>query len=465
MKNVTIHFESGGPPLYEQIYRWFVAEMEDGRLQEGERLPSKRALCAHLGISRNTVETAYEMLTAEGYLRAVPRSGYYVSAAAPRARAGGHSEPLSPSDEPPCGQEGPDFSTGAVDTAAFPFASWAKLSREIMYQNPALLQKGDAQGDLSLRRVLCTFLREYRDVRCMPEQIIIGAGMEYLLDLLIQLLPPEYVWALEDPGYGATERALRNNGRDIVFVPLDGDGIHLAALKRSGASVAYVTPSHQFPMGITMPIGRRSRLLEWAESGDRYLIEDDYDSEFRYRSRPIPAMQGLDEGGRVIYIGTFSRSLAPSIRVAYLVLPRRLLPVYHARFGWAASTVSRFEQQTLYRFLEEGLLARHLRRSTNLYRRKQSALLAGLSRIPGVQISGSQAGLHFLLTLPGRSEAWLVRRAAEQQIRIRGLSSYSHGAKCPESTVVLGFAGLKEDEIQKASALLAEVWRKDTQIP
>lgn len=460
MENVTISLENGGLPLYEQIYRWFIGEMESGRLREGERLPSKRALRAHLGVSQNTIETAYGMLTAEGYLRAIPRSGYFVSAAAPRARAGTRPETVKTrssfiENEAP---RAPDFSTGAVDTTIFPFSSWAKISREIMYHHPGLLQKGDAQGDPSLRIALCAFLREYRDVRCEPEQLIVGAGMEYLLDLLIQLLPSDYVWALEDPGYGATARALSNNGRKTVFVPLDSGGMRIDALSRSGAAVAYVTPSHQFPMGITMPIGRRSRLLEWAEADDRYLIEDDYDSEYRYRSRPIPAMQSLDRSGKVIYFGTFSRSVAPSIRAAYLVLPQRLLPVYRARFGWAASTVSRFEQQTLCRFLEEGLLARHLRRTTNLYRRKQALLLAGLSRIPGMTSSGSQAGLHFLLTVPGKSEAWLVRRAEERGVHIRGLSSYAHAAPVPESTVVLGFAGLKEDEVEKASALLAEAW-------
>lgn len=460
MENVTIPLEAGDLPLYEQIYRWFVREMESGRLREGERLPSKRALRTHLNVSQNTVETAYGMLAAEGYLHASPRRGYFVSATAPRARTDTDARTSPPQDEP-MQPDGPDFSTGAVDTMAFPFSSWAKLSRDVMYQNPGLLQKGDAQGDPSLRFALCSFLREYRDVRCQPEQIIVGAGLEYLLDILIQLTPPEHIWALEDPGYGATARALANNGRYAVFIPLDTGGMCLDPLVRSGAAIAYVTPSHQFPMGVTMPIGRRSRLLEWAENGDRFLVEDDYDSEFRYRSRPIPAMQGLDQSGKVIYLGTFSRSIAPSIRVAYLVLPERLLPVYRDRFGWAASTVSRFEQQTLRRFLDEGLMDRHLRRTVNLYRRKQSALLAGLSGIPGVQFSGSEAGLHFLLTVHGRSEAWLIRRAAEQNIRIRGLSAYAREAHCPEGTVVLGFAGLREEEIEKASALLAEAWSKD----
>ena len=460
MDNITLRLEGGGTPLYEQIYRYFVTEMESGRLREGERLPSKRALRAHLGVSQNTVETAYGMLTAEGYLRAAPRSGYFVSAAAPRARVAEPRPSALAAPEPPRreGSAPPDFSTGAVDTAAFPYASWAKLSREVMYQNPGLLQRGDNRGDPSLRQALCAFLREWRGVRCAPEQVLIGAGLEYLLDLLIQLLPPERVWALEDPGYGAARRLLENNGRRIAFVPLDRDGIRLDALGRSGADVAYITPSHQFPMGVTMPIGRRSRLLEWAEEGDRLLIEDDYDSEFRYGQRPIPALQGLDRSGRVVYIGTFSRSVAPSIRVAYLVLPERLLPVYRDKLGWAASTVSRFEQQTLFRFLDEGLFARHLRRMNGIYRRKQQTLLDALARIPGARVSGSQAGLHFLLTVPGTEERALVEKAAARGLHVRGLSEYAHRAVVPPSTVVLGFAGLRQEELEKNASSLAEAW-------
>ena len=460
MENITLKWEPGGGPLYEQLYRYFVTEMESGRLREGERLPSKRALRAHLGVSQSTVETAYGLLAAEGYLRSAPRSGYFVSAAAPRARVeSAPPAPAAPVPALPAPPAGPDLSTGAVDTAAFPYASWAKLHREVMYRNPDLLQKGENQGDLSLRQALCAFLREWRGVRSEPEQVLVGAGMEYLLDLLIQLIPPGDVWALEDPGYGAVRRALQNNGRRAVFVPLDGDGMRLDSLGRSGASVAYITPSHQFPMGVTMPIGRRSRLLEWAEGGDRLLIEDDYDSEFRYGPRPVPALQGLDRSGRVVYIGTFSRSVAPSIRVAYLVLPRRLLPVYRARFGWAASTVSRFEQQTLRRFLEEGLFARHLRRMNALYRRKQQALLEGLSVLPGAQVRGAQAGLHFLVTVPGRTDGELVSRAAEAGLRVRGLSDYAREAPVPAGTAVLGFAGLRQEDIPGVAARLVAAWR------
>lgn len=464
MENFTFKLQpEDKKPLYEQLYRYIIEEIEAGRLKNGEKLPSKRAICAHLHISQSTVETAYGMLTAEGYLRARPKSGYYVSADLyrPVSRA-----PATAVDTPPAPKTTVryDFSTGAVDTVVFPYASWARLSREVVSQNPQLLQRGDARGDLAFRQALAEFLREYRGVRCQPDQIVVGAGLEYLLNVLVQVLPENSVYGLEDPGYYAAWQVLRNHGRQCRMIPLDDNGLREDKLRQSGATVAFVTPSHQFPMGCTMPVGRRAALLSWAqEAENRFIVEDDYDSEFRYASRPIPAMQSLDDGGKVIYVGTFSRSIAPSIRVAYLVLPRRLLPVYEQRLGFAASTVSRFEQQTLAAFLQRGLYSRHLRRAANLYRKKQQTLLEELAKIPGAKVSGNQAGLHFLLTLPDKSEEWLVAQAAKVGVPVRGLSSYCRECACPESTLVLGFAGLKLEDIPAAAQALRDAFEDKIQ--
>ena len=459
MENFTLKLQpEDKKPLYEQLYRYIIDEIEAGRLKNGEKLPSKRTICAHLHISQSTVETAYGMLTAEGYLLARPKSGYYVSADLQRP-VGRSGAPEIWSQPSPKAAVRYDFSTGAVDTGVFPYASWAKLSREVVSGNPGLLQKGDAQGDAAFRQALCEFLREYRGVRCQPEQIVVGAGLEYLLNVLVQVLPETSVFGLEDPGYYAAWQVLRNHGRSCRMIPLDGSGLQVDKLREAGATVAFVTPSHQFPMGCTMPVSRRAVLLGWAnEAEDRFIVEDDYDSEFRYTSRPIPAMQSLDDGGKVIYVGTFSRSIAPSIRVAYLVLPRRLLPVYEQRLGFAASTVSRFEQQTMAAFLQRGLYSRHLRRAANLYRKKQQALLEELEKIPGASVRGNQAGLHFLLTIPGKDEQWLVAQAAKTGVPVRGLSSYCRECDCPDSTLVLGFAGLKLEEIPAAAEALREAF-------
>ena len=459
MENFTLKLQTEDKkPLYEQLYRHIIGEIEAGRLKNGEKLPSKRALCAHLGISQSTVETAYGMLTAEGYLRAQAKSGYYVSADLYRPLTGqkpAAAEIPAPVSAPPRF----DFSTGAVDTGVFPYASWARLSREVVSGNPQLLQRGEARGDPAFRQALAEFLREYRGVRCHADQIVVGAGLEYLLNVLVQVLPENSVYGLEDPGYAAAWQVLHNHGRAIRMIPLDGSGLREDGLRQSGATVAFVTPSHQFPMGCTMPVGRRAALLAWAqEREERFIVEDDYDSEFRYASRPIPAMQSLDDGDKVIYIGTFSRSIAPSIRVAYLVLPRQLLPAYEQRLGFAASTVSRFEQQTLAAFVQRGLYARHLRRAANLYRKKQQLLLEELAKIPGARVSGAQAGLHFLLTVPGKAEEWLVQRAAAAGVPLRGLSTYCRECPCPQSTLVLGFAGLELEDIPAAAAALQEAF-------
>ena len=282
---------------------------------------------------------------------------------------------------------------------------------------------------------------------------------DYLLSLLLQLLPEHRSLALEDPGYPAAYAAAALHGREPVPIPVDGQGMDRDALERSGAGLAYVTPSHQFPLGVTMPAGRRSQLLHWAASGPgRFLIEDDYDSEFRWSSRPIPALQGLDRAGRVVYMGTFSRSIAPAIRVAYMILPPALLERYRRTFSHGACAVSRFEQESLRRFLAQGLYGRHLRRTGNLYRRKCALFTEALEAIPGVSITGAEAGLHFLLTLPRFSEEELVARAADQSVRVHPLSRYCHAVPPLPSTVVLGFAGLSEDQLAQAAERLRAAW-------
>ncbi len=455
-------------PLYQQLYSYLAKEIKEGRLKEGERLPSKKALCAYLKISQSTVETAYEMLTAEGYVGAVPRSGFYVCAL---DLLPGQLHKRTPAALPKQTQRQKEyryhFSTGAVDTDIFPYSSWAKITREIMSQNPELLLRGDRQGDYCLRQALAKWLHEYRGVNCVPEQMIIGAGIEYLLDLIIQILEKDSVFALENPGYDTTYKIIENNNRKIEPIGLDESGMLVKQLEQSAANVAYITPSHQFPMGVTMPIGRRTQLLKWANAApNRYLIEDDYDSEFRSRARPIPALQGLDENGKVIYVGTFSRSIAPSIRAAYLVLPSALLEKYQTKFSFSSSTVSRFEQHTLYRFIESGLYMRHLNRVGNLYKQRKEFLIDALSRQPfgkQMKITGDNAGLHFLLQVRnGMSERELIESAKEAGVKVHGLSEYDKTGLSgrPNSTLVLGYAGLSKEELAEAADLLGKAWNK-----
>lgn len=444
MAELTPSFDDSAP-LYEQLYRYIAAQIRSGALKTGEKLPSKRRLAQHLNLSLTTVEKSYGLLTAEGYLESAPRSGYRVAPVltSPPARAAAPAAP--PQRETPLND---CFSTSAVDTSVFPFSTWARLTKEAVYENPELLQRGDGQGDWAFRATLADFLHQYRGVNCSPEQIVLGAGVEGLMWVLLQLLPGA-VFALEDPGYVSLRRLLDNLDRPYVPIPVDSQGLSVNALAQSQADVAFVTPSHQFPLGVTTPVGRRSELLRWAYGKPgRYLIEDDYDSEFRYSSRPLPAMQGLDEGGRVIYVGTFSRTVAPSIRVAYLILPHDLLTVYRTKFGHAAAMVSRFEQEALRKFLTTGAYSRHLRRVGNLYRRRREALVKALEGWG--KVSGAQAGLHLLFTLPGREESGLVARARTAGYRVRGLGEYCLKAAPTPGTLVLGFAGLPEEQATAA---------------
>lgn len=447
-----------GIPLYEQLYRHISSAIQSGQIRPGEKLPSKRQMCATLGISMSTVETAYSLLVDEGYILSRPRSSYVAAPIVPLESS--RPTPIAPPPEPLAPAWRYSFSTGAVDTSVFPFSSWARISKEAVYENPELLQRGHPQGDPPLRKALAELLSQYRGIRCHPDQIVVGAGADQLLALLLQLLPRHQAVALEDPGYPSAYAVVRHLGRRAIPIPVDSEGMDPEALERSGASLAYVTPSHQFPLGITMPVGRRSRLLQWVCRGeDRWLIEDDYDSEFRYASRPIPAMQGLDRQGRVIYLGTFSRSIAPAIRVAYMILPPPLLERYRREFSLTASTVSRFEQEALRRFIVQGLYSRHLRRVGNLYRQKCTLLTGALSAIPGAHLSGEQAGLHFLLTIDGFAEEELVARAASRSVRVHPLSQYCHAVPPIPSTLVLGYAGMSTDDITAAAALLKDAYQ------
>ena len=454
-------------PLYEQLYRSIAQEISAGALPAGARMPGKRSLAEALSVSVNTVDGAYQMLAAEGYLASRPRSGFYVQEYPARPVLTGEANrppelPAAPAPEGPPVQY--DLSTSGVDTRLFPARTWARLQKELLYTSPGLLARGDPQGEMELRQALAGYLEEYRGVRCAPEQIIVGAGIEHLLSLLAPLLPGPA--AVEDPGYPRARQVLENSGRPCRFMPVDEGGLSVAALAASDAAVCYATPSHQFPTGVTMPAPRRAQLLAWArEQPGRYILEDDYDSEFRFDIRPLPSLQGMaGPDGPVVYLTTFSKSLAPGIRIACMVLPGPLLDRYRQDFALYSNTVSRFEQQTLSRFMTGGYFTRHLARMRLTYKKRMEHLTAALTDAlgPGLVIRGRHSGLHLLLTLPGAGgEARMVSGAAGAGVRLHGLSEYylARPELCPPDTVVAGYAALAEEDIGAAAAALARAWR------
>ena len=450
----------GDLPRYDYLYRCIKGDILSGRLAAGEKLPSKRALAAHLGTAVVTVENAYAQLLAEGYLTSRERSGCYVAQVETRQ---------SPPPPPAPVQTAPerrwllDLRGVGSGIEGFPFSVWAKLTRRVLTERgPALLRAVPHSGVSELRRALARHLYELRGIRVSPEQIVVGAGAEYLYNLLVQLLGRERVYGLEDPGYSKAGRVYALNEAECRFLPVDGAGVPPEALEGSGVQVLHLSPNHQFPTGAVTPISRRQAMLRWAQAGDRYLIEDDYDSEFRFSGLPIPALQSLDSGERVVYLNTFAKSLAPSLRIGYMVLPPHLAERYRREFLFYSSTVPSFEQYTLAQFLEGGHFERHIARMRVEYRDRKAALAAGVRDlgIPGT-LSGGDAGLHMLLRMDSRlGEAELVRRAAEAGVAVYPLSS-CRLTPAPEGeppTLIMGYARLEAGDIRRALLRLREAW-------
>ena len=455
-------------PLYEQIYQYMKDEIQSGRIAAGSRIPSTRVLAGNLKVSRSTTQMAYEQLLSEGYIEALPCKGYFVCRIEELVRVEKHADgKCSEKQTEKTRPYAVDFSTRGIDLDSFPFNTWRKLSRNTLVDdNKEMFAVGDPQGEYGLRAAIRDYLHSARGVSCRPEQILIGAGSEYLLMLLSQLLGRETGIALENPTYRQAYRVLKSLGHPVIPVKMDRYGMEVLDLERSKAQAAYVMPSHQYPTGVVMPIKRRQELLSWAYQGEnRYVIEDDYDSEFRYKGRPIPALQGMDQGEKVIYMGTFSRSIAPAIRVGFMVLPGELLARYHKRAGFYACTVSRIDQKVLYHFITGGYYERHLNRMRAVYKGKHDALLSGLKELEDIfEIRGEYAGIHVLLThRKGLPEKELIERAAGEGVRVYGMSEAVIGENkdLVPSTVILGYANLKEKEIQEGCIRLVRAWKQE----
>lgn len=456
---LTYDLSRTGEPLYTQLYRAIRADILSGTLGAGEKLPSKRALAQHLELSVSTVQNAYEQLLAEGYIDSAEKRGYFVRrveiAAAPSVPA------------PPQTEESRewfmDLVTNSVSGAEFPFTVWTRLLRRtLLEQDKRLLRPMPYNGVRELREAIAAYLRAFRGMAVDPEQIVVGAGTEFLYHLLIELLGRRLCYAVEDPGYGKIAAIYRSNEVRYVPVPLDREGLSVEALERTHADVAHISPAHHYPTGLVMPIGRRQELLRWA--GDtRYILEDDYDSEFRFTGRPIPPLFASDTRGRVIYLNTFSKTLAPSLRIAYMVLPPALLQQYRARLRFYACTVPAFEQYTLSAFMQQGYFERHINRMRSSYRRKRDAVIAAIDQSElRAEIMEQDAGLHFLLRLDtSLPDDELRRRAAQLGLRLALLSDYyARREDAPRHVLVVNYTGIELRDLPEALHRLAQVVRE-----
>lgn len=461
-------------PLYLQLYRRIKQDILSGALPEGSRLSSTRALAKDLQAGRNTVENAYAQLTLEGYVTAKPGSGFVVNAmqndlfpgavgagcgiTALTAPAGGRT--------PSCRY---DFHYGNLEPAAFPVKSWQKLSSAILAEaclsdaeHPGVHAYGDPRGVMELRAELAAYLYRSRGVNCSPDQIVICGGLQPTLTTLVRLLPNIAAGAaMEDPGYTGARIVFECNGIPIFPIPVKEDGIDLAALEASPARAVIVTPSHQFPTGAVMPIQKRMELLQWAANGRNVIIEDDYDSEFRYNGRPVPSLQSIDRHGRTVYLGTFSKALSPGLRIGYMVLPEWLLQSFMAIYGKYKNPVSLLEQRTLARFMAEGHWEKHCRKMCNAAKKKHDLLLASVAAHfkDAARIHGHNAGLHILLEFQGNErEEPLIQKAAGRGVRVYPASQFWLGKKPSGCTLLLGYGMIARDAIPEGIARLHKAW-------
>ena len=463
MNELTISLDTRSRiPLYEQIYDYIKTDIQSGRIPYGEKLPSTRFLSKHLEVSRSTVELAYEQLLSEGYIESVPYKGFFVAQIDELYHLK-KDKPQPQRERKEARRYRYDFTPNGVDLKSFPYNVWRKLSKDILMDDRTeLFRSGDSQGEYGFRSAICSYLYQARGVDCTPDQIIVGAGSDYILMLLGMILGMDHTIAFEDPTYKQAYRMAGGMSYNCIPVSMDKNGMKVTELEKSGADIAYVTPSHQYPTGVIMPIRRRMELLKWAcEAQGRYIVEDDYDSEFRYKGKPIPALKGYDASEKVIYLGTFSKSIAPAIRLSYMVLPKPLQEAYEQKARFVNSTVSKVDQLIVQKFIEEGYYERHLNKTRALYKSRHDVLIEDLRPMADIcTISGENAGVHLLLTFQnGMTEEELIDRAAREDIRVYGLSDYRIKENCKEkATILLGYANLTEEQIRKAARLLRDCW-------
>ena len=443
-----------GVPLYEALYRCLRGDILDGTLKPGQKLPSKRALAEHLEVSKITVETAYSQLLSEGYIRSQEKVGYFVESVERQAPP---PAPAQPQPDPAQPEWLLDL-TG-TGTEQFPFSVWSRLQREVMLDyGGTLLLPLPNQGISVLRQAIARHLTDFRGMQVDPESILIGAGTDFLYNLLIQLLGREKVYAVEEPGYGKIRKIYAANGVDCVSAPMDIQGVLPEAL--GGADVLHCSPSHHFPTGLVTPVSRRLALLDWAGT-DKWIIEDDYDSEFRFDAHPMPAMQSLDRQGRVIYMNTFSKTLAPSIRISYMVLPPALMDRFRQELGFYSCTVASFEQYTLARFLSRGYFEKHINRMRKFYRSRRNALVSLLETCPfagRLTILEQDAGLHFLVKVDTRrTDRELEHLLASAGIRVHPLSAYFHDSREDRHCLVVNYSGIREEAVAEALKRLSDI--------
>ncbi len=432
--------------LYEQLYSFIKQDIISGSLRDGEKLPSRRTLAEHLGISVVTVRSAYEQLIAEGFVLPVEKRGYFVCSV-------DSIPPVRPKPIPYVSEKTDtyklDLIANSIPPESFPFTIWSRTMRKVLldYENE-LLAPIPANGAFILRKAIADHLLSFRGMHVNPDNIVVAAGTETLYGLLLPLFGIDSAYAVEDPGYPKISRIFSSFNAKVIPVPLDDMGIRIDLLEESNADIVHISPAHHFPTGVVMPIRRRVDLLRWAEAKpSRFILEDEYDSEFRFNGKPIPPVFSVDKTDSVVFINTFSKSLAPSIRIGYMVLPDSLMQLFRSKLGFYSCTVSAFEQYTLAEFINNGHFERHINRVRTLYRKKRDAVISLLNNGPlaaKASILEQNSGLHFLVKLnTDLDDEALTSVAAKHGIRLAPLSAYSSSKSSADAshTFIVNYSG------------------------
>lgn len=460
-------------PYYVQLYEYLKLEIHSGTLKAGQKLPSVRNLAEQIGVSRNTVDASYQQLLAEGYLEGRIRSGYYVT----EQFESFLSTPLQPlpvdsevtNEAVKITNYRYNFFDNIVDRETFPYKIWSKLMMETIHdEQVSHARYGHQQGEWGLRNEIAKYLHRARGVRCSPERIVLGAGTQVLtMKLALILSERDRSIAFEEPGYHGVRMVFERFNYAIMPIPLEADGLSIEKLYDSKASLVFVTPSHQSPYGIVMQVNKRMKLLQWARKVSGYIIEDDYNGEFKYGGHPIPAMQGLDENGRVIYLGTFSKALLPALRISYMVLPEALLHRYRLLFPshFADPSTSQLEQLTLWKFIGKGYWDRHIRKMRKIYHKKYLALVNAIQvhMMGKVKVIGHPAGTNIVIEVKTtKKQEKLLQLAKDAQINLITTERYWYNPSHENPPqFLLGFGGVTLSDIEPAIRLLRNAWFAD----
>lgn len=461
---LTYAFSENGGPLYKQLCEAIREDVKSGDLNINEKLPSKRALAQNLGVSVITVENAYNQLIEEGYVYAEPKRGYFVADIADIKKFKTSPIPKEPQIklEPDAPLYDFDLSSNGADADAFPFSVWAKIVRETLsYRKRDLLQVSPSAGVTELRDAIAEHLASFRGMAVDPENIVIGAGTEYLYGLLTKLLGEDKVYAIENPGYKKLSRIYENNRVEVRPIDLDDDGIDVGQLARSGADVAHVTPTRHFPTGIAMPVSRRYALLAWAnEREGRYVVEDDYDGEFRLNGKPTPTLQSVDACDKVIYMNTFSKSLTSTIRISYMALPAKLARLFQEKLGFYSCTVSTFEQYVLAAFISRGYFEKHINRMRLRYKRKRVKVLDTIAKIFPQELAEveNDSGLKLILKLSTRlADAEIKTEMRRRRIKLEAVADFRMSGETKEQgRFIIDYANADESKLEAALRVLRD---------